>query len=112
VTRRGDIVVCALPGDYGKPRPALVIQNPAVAETGFGSVLVCPLTSDLSGIATCRVILQPTPVTGLRVPSEVMVEKVTAVSAARLRERIGRADAASLAAVERALLWVLGIGER
>ncbi len=43
--RRGDIVVCALPGDYGKPRPVLVIQNPAVAEADLGSVLVCPLTS-------------------------------------------------------------------
>jgi mRNA interferase MazF len=112
VTRRGDIVVCALPGDYGKPRPVLVIQNPAVAEAGLGSVLVCPLTSDLSGIATCRVVLQPTPATGLRLPSEVMVEKVTAVSATRLRGRVGHADAASLAAVERALLWVLGIGGR
>jgi mRNA interferase MazF len=30
--RRGDLVTVALPGDYGKPRPALVIQSDLFAE--------------------------------------------------------------------------------
>ena len=25
--KRGDIVTCALSGDYGKPRPAVVVQS-------------------------------------------------------------------------------------
>jgi hypothetical protein len=25
--KRGDLVLVAMPGDYGKPRPALVLQN-------------------------------------------------------------------------------------
>ena len=41
--RRGTIVTVALPGDYGKPRPAVVIQPERLAATD--SLLVCPLTS-------------------------------------------------------------------
>ena len=25
--RRGDVVICVLSGDYGKPRPAVVVQS-------------------------------------------------------------------------------------
>jgi hypothetical protein len=25
--KRGDVVICAAPGDYGKPRPAVVVQS-------------------------------------------------------------------------------------
>ena len=41
--RRGEIVTVAVQGDYGKPRPAVVIQSDWLAETD--SVLVCLLTS-------------------------------------------------------------------
>ena len=40
---RGDLVTVALPGDYGKPRPALVIQSDLFAE--HPSVTVLPVTS-------------------------------------------------------------------
>ena len=38
--RRGDIVVVAAPGDYGKPRPAVVVQADALTESGIGSVIL------------------------------------------------------------------------
>ena len=41
--RRGEIVTVAVQGDYGKPRPAVVIQSDWLAETE--SVLVCLLIS-------------------------------------------------------------------
>jgi PemK-like, MazF-like toxin of type II toxin-antitoxin system len=31
--KRGDVVVVALPGDFGKPRPALIIQSDLFNET-------------------------------------------------------------------------------
>jgi mRNA interferase MazF len=43
--KRGDLVTIAVGGDYGKPRPALVIQADAFA--GLTSVTVLRLTSDL-----------------------------------------------------------------
>jgi len=58
------------------------------------------------------VTVEATADTGLRERSEVMVEKVTAVAETRLRERIGEIDAATMRAVERALLLVFGIGAR
>ncbi len=30
--KRGDLVTIALPGDYGKPRPALVVQSDLFSE--------------------------------------------------------------------------------
>lgn len=40
---RGDLFTVVLPGDYGKPRPAVLVQNDALA--GFDSVILCPLSS-------------------------------------------------------------------
>jgi mRNA interferase MazF len=44
--KRGDLVVVALPGDYGKPRPALIVQADLFNETHV-SVTVVPVTSTL-----------------------------------------------------------------
>ena len=44
---RGDIIICVLNGDYGKPRPAVVIQSDLFNPT-HASITVCPIniTSD------------------------------------------------------------------
>lgn len=44
---RGSVVLVAGKGDYGKPRPAVVIQNSRMLEW-IESITVCFLTSDLS----------------------------------------------------------------
>ena len=43
--RRGQFVVVATSGDYGKPRPALIVQSELFAE--LPSVVICPLTTTL-----------------------------------------------------------------
>ena len=43
---RGDIVICVLKGDYGKPRPAVVIQSDLFNLT-HTSITICPITSYL-----------------------------------------------------------------
>lgn len=110
--RRGDIVLAAVKGDWGKPRPCLIVQADLIGAYGYGSVVICPLTSELTGAAVCRVPVEATPETGLREPSEIMVAKVTAPARDRLREVIGRVDETTMREVERALLLVLGIGVR
>jgi mRNA interferase MazF len=44
--KRGDLVVVVLPGDYGKPGPALIVQADLFNET-HASVTIVPVTSML-----------------------------------------------------------------
>ena len=44
--RRGDVVTVAARGDYGKPRPAVIVQTDAFPES-HASVVVCQMTSEL-----------------------------------------------------------------
>jgi mRNA interferase MazF len=83
------------------------MQGDAMAESGCGSVLVCPTTSDCSGILGWRVGVEPTLENGLHQPSEIIVDKLTAMPLGCLREVIGRVDAATMRAIDRALLLVL-----
>lgn len=55
--RRGDVVVIALSGDYGKPRPALVIQS-AFFEA-HPSVTILPVTSELRDTPLFRIDVAP-----------------------------------------------------
>ena len=106
--KRGDVVLTALPGDYGKPRPAVVVQGDAVTEADYGSVVVCPMTSASRAALLIRVPVAPSEENGLKTESQIMVEKLAGVSTKRLRGVIGKLDAATMRAVDRALLVVLG----
>lgn len=107
--RRGDIVTVALQGDYGKPRPALVIQSNLFA--GHPSVTILPLTSELRDAPIFRVRIQPTPTNGLRVPSEVMVDKLHTVAYEKIRDIVGSVGDEHLLEIERAVAVWLGIAD-
>jgi mRNA interferase MazF len=70
--KRGDVVTIALPGDYGKPRPALVVQ--ADAFEALPSVTVLRLTSELHDWPLFRITLTPGQRNGLRATSQVMID--------------------------------------
>jgi len=70
---RGDFVTIAMQGDFGKPRPALVIQADQFSE--HATVTVLPVTSTLIAAPLFRVTVQPSAENGLRKPSQVMVDK-------------------------------------
>lgn len=106
--KRGDIVVAAPPGDYGKPRPVLVIQDDAFE--AMPSVTVLPLTSDLRDTPLLRLPVTPSRDTGLRVPSQVMVDKAVTLPRAKIGPRIGQADATTMHEVDVALARFLGLG--
>jgi mRNA interferase MazF len=105
---RGDIVIVSSQGDYGKPRPALVIQSD-IFLNAVGSVTMCLITSELSDSAPVRISMKPSPSNGLRTISQVMVDKITTVPADKVRGPIGRADEATLNAVNTALLIFLDL---
>jgi len=107
VTVRGDIVVVSLQGDYGKPRPALIVQTDVMAD--HASVVLCPLTSDLHA-AHFRVTIPPVPGTGLAVTSQVMADKLVTVPRTKISAPIGAITSAQLRDVERAIAFVVGFG--
>lgn len=95
-------------GDYGKPRPALIVQSDAYAE--HPSITVLPLTSELHDMPLLRVTVEPGEATGLRLRSQVMVDKATTIARVKAGSRIGRLDEATLVNVSRALATFLGTG--
>jgi mRNA interferase MazF len=104
--KRGDLVVVALPGDYGKPRPALIVQADLFNET-HASVTVVPVTSTLVNAPLFRLTVEPSPGNGLRSLSQLMVDKVTTIPRARITQIIGRLEDDLVLRVSRALaLWV------
>jgi mRNA interferase MazF len=100
-------MLVALSGDYGKPRPAVVVQ--AVAFARLPSITVLPLTSDLQAEPLLRIGVQPNRTNGLQKSSQIMVDKISTVSRGRLGPRLGCLAADDLQLVDRALAVFLGI---
>ena len=107
---RGDLVVVSAPGDYGKPRPALIIQSDLFNAT-HASVVVCLMTTDLTDAPLIRLDVEPTPENGLKQRSQIMIDKAVALRRERMGARIGRLDADTLVRVNRSLALFLGLGD-
>ena len=105
--KRGDLVLVAPAGEFGKPRPALIIQSNAAFPTGNFTYL--PITSDLLRVPSIRVPVSPNPQNGLRQPSEIMVDMIQTSSLGRFGGIIGSIDAAALESVETALAIHIGL---
>lgn len=103
--RRGDLVVVAMQGDDGKPRPALIVQSDLFNDT-HASITVVPVTSTIVATPLFRVTVEPSRRNGLRLVSQIMVDKVTTVRRQRLGQTIGRLEEDVMLRVGRALaLW-------
>ncbi|MDB5510165.1 MAG: Growth inhibitor PemK [Hyphomicrobiales bacterium] len=96
--RRGAFVAAAFSGDYGKPRPALVVQTDLMAEAP--SIVLAPLTSELrDDVELFRVDVSP---------SEA-IDKIAPLDRRRIGALIGYADDVTMLRVDRALRLVLGL---
>jgi mRNA interferase MazF len=100
--------VSAAPGDFGKPRPALVVQSDLFNPT-HASLVICPITSHLVDAPLFRLTIEPSQENGLKTESQIMVDKITAINRERVGKRVGRLIDTELAEVDRALLLWLGI---
>ncbi|MHB1540684.1 MAG: type II toxin-antitoxin system PemK/MazF family toxin [Steroidobacteraceae bacterium] len=107
--RRGDLVTVALSGDFGKPRPALILQADQFAGTATVTVLL--ISSTLLEAPLLRVTVQPNAENGLQKPSQVMVDKAMTVTRAKLGPAFGHIDSAALLEIERRLAVFLGIAK-
>lgn len=107
--RRGDFVIIAMQGDFGKPMPALVIQADQFDE--HATIAVLPVTSTLVAAPLLRITVQPDAGSGLQKPSQVMVDKAMTVKRDKVGPAFGRIDVDSLVEVERCLAVFLGIAK-
>ena len=105
---RGDVVIVAAPGDYGKPRPAVIVQSDAFP-ANHGSVVICQMTSELADAPDFRITIEPSPETGIRIRSQVMADKPVTIRRERIGQPIGRLAAADLARLNVALAFVMGL---
>ena len=107
--RRGDLVTIAIQGDFGKLRPALLIQCDQYDE--HANVTVLPVTSALVAAPLFRITIQPSTENGLQKRSQVMVDKAVTVKRDKVGPAFGRIGADSMVEVERSLAVFLGIAK-
>ena len=105
--RRGDLVTVALQGEQGKPRPALVVRSNRFAD--LAGVTVLPITGTLLEAPLLRVEVEPSAGNGLAKRSQVMVDKPQTPPRGKVGAVIGRLDAGTMLAVDRALALFLGL---
>ena len=108
--RRGDVVTVAATGDYGKPRPAVIVQTDALPDE-HASVVVCQMTSELSEAPEFRVTVEPTQRNGLRARSQVMADKPVTIRRERIGRLVGRLDEDDIARLNVALAFVMGLAD-
>jgi mRNA interferase MazF len=105
---RGQFVTIALQGEYGKPRPGLIVQ--AASFSKHPSIVVCPVSSAVQiDMDEFRVDLAPSAKNGLRVASQIMIDKVVALPRSKIGKLIGEADDELMERVTRKLAVLLGI---
>ena len=108
--KRGDVVTVAASGDYGKPRPAVIVQTDALP-IEHASVVVCQMTSEYSDAPDFRVTVEATEKNGLRVRSQVMADKPVTIRRERVGQQIGHLDDKDIARLNIALAFVMGLAD-
>jgi len=104
---RGDFVTITMQGDFGKPRPALLIQSDHFSEHATVTVLL--VSSILVDAPLFRVTVHPDVENGLQKTSQVMVDKAMTVKRDKLGSAFGSASDEIMLEVGRCLAVFLGI---
>lgn len=107
--RRGGIVAVAALGDYGKPRPAVVIQADVLNQANPDSTILVLMTTTLRDAPLLRLTIEPAPGNGLQKASQVMVDKLMTVRREKIGPSVGRLDDQQLLALNRLLAVVVGL---
>lgn len=106
---RGDLATIAMQGEFGKPRPALMIQANLFNEQLSTTVL--PITSTLVAAPLLCVTVEQSAGNDLQKPSQVMVDKVMAVKRDKIGPAFERIEADVMVKVERSTAALLGIAK-
>jgi len=106
--KRGDVWTVAGGPDYtGKPRPAIILQDDAFDVTA--SITICPFTTHALDAPLMRLPIEPSAQNGLRVISQLMIDKVTTVSKNKLERCVGQLSNEDIVRLNRAVVVFLGL---
>jgi mRNA interferase MazF len=110
--RAGAIYVADLEPHFGaepgKQRPVLVLQTDLLNDI-HPTVIVCPLSTQVrSDIKLLRVHI-PGKHSGLKNPSDVLIDQIRAIDVHRLKKEIGQLSPPLLAQVRKNLMRVLDL---
>lgn len=107
---RGEIVIVSAPGDYGKPRPGVVVQSDAYNST-HDSIAICLISSSPGTPTSFRIPVHPTAKTRLRKESQIMIDKIMTFKRSRIGGPIGSLDTETMAALDRGIAIWLGLAD-
>ena len=108
--RRGDVVIVAAAGDYGKPRPAIIVQTDAFPDS-HPSVVVCQMTTEIADAPDFRITVEPSPENGLRARSQIMADKPVTIRRERIGQDAGRLESVDMARLNVALAFIMGLAD-
>ena len=102
---RGGVVIVAAPGDYSKPRPAVIVQSDAIPGS-HASVVICPMTSETAE-ADFRITISRAG-NGAAGP---IADNPETIRRERIGPRVGRLGAMDAARLNVALALVMGLAD-
>jgi len=108
--KRGDVVTVAASGDYGKPRPAVIVQSDVFPDA-HASVILCQATTALADAPDFRITIEPNAANGFRERSQIMADKPVAVRRERVGPKIGTLAPDDMARLNAALAFVMGLAD-
>lgn len=108
--KRGDLVTVAASGDYGKPRPAVIVQTDALP-AAHASVVVCQMTSGIAEVSGFRVTIDPSARNGLKARSQIMVDKPVTIRRDRVGRQIGTLEQRDIVRLNAAIAFVMGLAD-
>ena len=107
--KRGDLVVVSAPGDYGRPRPAVIVQSDSFP-ADFPSVIICQMTTHMIE-ADFRLTVEPRAGNGLRERSQIMVDKPMTLERERVGQIIGVLSPEEITRLNSVLALVMGLAD-
>ena len=107
--RRGDIVTVIAPGDFGKPRPAVIIQGDSLNLANPSSTIVALITSTLQDAPLLRLTLEPSPENGLNKVSQIQTNRIVTIKTERIGATFGRLNDSQLVELNRLLALSIGL---
>jgi mRNA interferase MazF len=106
--KRGNVVTVAMQGDFGKPRPALILQSDVFSNI-HATVTIALISSQMIEAPIFRLDVQPDEANGLTRPSQVQIDKIMSIRSEKIGAVIGELNDVMMVRVNRALALWLGL---
>lgn len=72
-----------------------------------GDIVVCPITSYIAAAPLFRLSLEPTTQNGIKQPSQIMIDKISAIKSGKITKKIGRLQKSEIDFLDHAIkLWL------